>query len=124
MQTIQNQQPTEWLRHHEPAIYAFQHIHVDRGEHLGKHYLFTVAKSSNIPHIFKCGQKSVTQHIIDSSVRLITHFFVPEIIYSDGEPQFLDNGKFEDFCRVGHQACVIIITLHAPIKWYCSGVCK
>jgi hypothetical protein len=69
------------------------------GEHLGKHYLFTVDQFSNYSHIFECGQKSVTQQIIDATVGLVTPFSVLESIYSDGGPQLLENEKFEDFCK-------------------------
>jgi hypothetical protein len=74
---------------------------MDIGEHFCKHYLLTVDLFLNYPPppSFECGQKSVTQQIINATIGLITHFSVPKIIYSDGGPHFLDNGKFEDFCK-------------------------
>ncbi len=91
--------PTEAFRQHEPAAFAFQYIHMDIGEYMGNYYLFTVDQFSGYPHIFECGKTAVTQQVIDATIGLITHFSVPEIIYSDGGPQFLQDGKFEIFCK-------------------------
>ena len=90
---------SESLRQHKPATYAFQYIHMDIGEVMGRYYLFTVDQFSGYPHIYDCGKTATAQQVIDSTVSLITHFSVPEVIYSDGGPQFIENGKFDDFCK-------------------------
>ena len=90
---------SESLRHHEPAAYAFQFVHMDIGEWMGHYYLFTVDQFSSYPHIHHLGKSATSQQIVDSTVELITQFSVPEVIYSDGGPQFLQNGKFSDFCK-------------------------
>ena len=91
--------PAESIRQHDPPLYAFQYIHMDVGEYMGRYYLVTIDQFSGYPHIFECGKTATAQQIIDATVGLITHFSVPEIIFSDGGPQFLENGKFDDFCK-------------------------
>ena len=90
--------PTEPIRRHEPATYSFQYLHMDLGQHMGKFYLIMVDQFSSYPHIVECGKTATTQQVIDAVIDFITLFSVPEIIFSDGGPQFLENGKFPDFC--------------------------
>ena len=90
---------SESLRHHTPATYAFQYVHMDIGEVMGRYYLFSVDQFSGYPHLYDCGKTATAQQVIDATIHLITLFSVPEVIYSDGGPQFLENGKFNDFCK-------------------------
>ena len=91
--------PAEIILHHNTATYAFQAIHMDIGHVAGRYYLFSIDQFSNYPHIHECGKTATTQQVIDATIGLITHFSIPEVIYSDGGPQFLENGKFDDFCK-------------------------
>ena len=91
--------PSESLRQHEEATYAFQALHMDIGEVAGKYYLFMIDQFSSYPHIDVMGNTATTQQVIDATMKLITMFSIPEVIYSDGGPQFLENGKFADFCK-------------------------
>ena len=90
---------SESLRQHQPATYAFQFLHMDIGEHMGKYYLFTVDQFSNYPGLADLGKTATAQQIIDATIEFISKFSVPEVIYSDGGPQFVENGKFDDFCK-------------------------
>ena len=40
-----------------------------------------------------------TKQVINATIDLITHFSIPEVIYSDGGPQFLQDGEFDVFCK-------------------------
>ena len=91
--------PSESLLHHKPATYAFQALHMDIGEVAGKYYLFMIDQFSSYPHIDVMGNTATTQQVIDATAKLITMFSIPEVIYSDGGPQFIENGKFADFCK-------------------------
>ena len=90
---------SESIRHHEPAAYTFQYVHMDIGEWMGHYFLFTVDQFSSYPHIYGLGKSATSQQVVDSTVELITQFSVPEVIYSDGGPQFVQNGKFSKFCK-------------------------
>ena len=90
--------PSEPIRHHAPASYVFQYIHMDLGQWMGRYYLVIIDQYSSFPHLVECGKTATTDQVIDAVVKLISLFSVPEIIFSDGGPQFVENGKFPAFC--------------------------
>ena len=91
--------PVEAILTHEPAVYPFQYIHMDIGQMHGRYYLITTDQFSGYPHINDTGKTCTTQQAITATIDLITHFSVPEIIYTDGGPQFLQDGAFDKFCQ-------------------------
>ena len=91
--------PAELLLTHEPAEYPFQFIHMDLGQIEGHYYLITVDQYSGYPHIHACGKSAPTSKIVAAVLELIQHFSIPEIIYSDGGPQFIQEGDFDTFCK-------------------------
>ena len=88
----------EVILSHEPADYPFQILHVDLGYYRGRNYLFSVDQFSGYPHINDMGNNTTTPQTIDAIVDLVTHFSVPEVIYSDGGPQFTSD-LFSEFCK-------------------------
>ena len=91
--------PAEVILSHEPAQYPFQFIHMDLGQVEGQQYLIIIDQFSGYPHIAPCGKSAPTSKVITATLELIQHFSIPEIIYSDGGPQFLQEGEFDVFCR-------------------------
>ncbi len=89
----------EPLRPHEPATYPFQFVHMDLGEVNGKYFLISADQYSGFTHIFECGKTAKTAQVIEHTVSLFENFSVPITIYSDGGPQFKENGEFDDFCE-------------------------
>ena len=89
----------EKLLTHKPSLYPFQYLHMDLGQIEGRYYLITVDQFSGYPHIHVCGTTAKTEQVIDATIHLITHFSIPEAIYTDGGPQFLKDGKFAQFCQ-------------------------
>ena len=91
--------PAELVLTHEPALYPFQYIHMDIGHVEGRYYLVIIDQYSGYPHVHDCGKTATTKQVIDATVDLIQHFSVPEVVYSDGGPQFIRDGDFDVFCR-------------------------
>ena len=91
--------PAESILTHEPSQYPFQHLHMDIGQEQGYYYLITTCQFSGYPNINDTGKTCTTDQVINATVNLITLFGIPEIIYTDGGPQFLENGKFGSFCK-------------------------
>jgi len=89
----------EPLRQHEAATYPFQFVHMDLGEVNGKYFLISVDQYSGYPQIFECGKTAKTGQIIEHTISLFENFSVPVTIYSDGGPQFKENGEFNAFCE-------------------------
>ncbi len=91
-------------RHHEPASYPFQFLHMDLAQHGGRYFLITVDQFSGYPNIFECGKTASTRQVTDHLLQLFATFSIPVRIYSDGGPQFLEGetiNKFEfsQFCK-------------------------
>ena len=91
--------PAELILTHEPSSYPFQHLHMDIGQEQGQYYLISTCQFSGYPSINETGRTCTTEQVIDETVTLISHFGIPEVIYTDGGPQFLENGKFDQFCH-------------------------
>ena len=72
---------------------------MDIGQEQGYYYLITTCQFSGYPNINDTGKTCTTDQVINATVNLITLFGIPEIIYTDGGPQFLENGKFGSFCK-------------------------
>ena len=60
--------------------------------------MITTDQYSKYPNISNTGTTN-TKQVIDATVELITYFSIPEIIYSDGGPQFWQEGAFDVFCK-------------------------
>ena len=95
---VKPSQPAEPTIPHEEALYAFQFIHMDLAQWMGRFYLIIVDQHSSFPHLVECGKTATTKQVIEAVVKLISLFSCPEVIYSDGGPQFLENGEFSKFC--------------------------
>ena len=91
--------PAELILSHEPAAYPFQYIHMDLGQVEGHYYLITIDQYSGYPHIYACGTSAPTSKVVTATLELIQHFSIPEVIYSDGGPQFIQEGAFDVFCK-------------------------
>ena len=98
-ETTKPSNPVETIVSHEAAEYPFQFLHMDIGQEQGRYYLITTDQYSNYPHIYDTGQTCTTKQVIAATVEFITHFSIPEIIYSDGGPQFVPVGEFDIFCK-------------------------
>ena len=90
---------TESILTHQMSHYPFQYLHMDLGQVEGQYYLISVDQFSGYPHIHVCGKTAKTEQVINATAELITHFSIPEAIYTDGGPQFLENGEFAAFCK-------------------------
>ena len=91
--------PAEVILSHEPALYPFQYCHMDIGQEEGRYYLITIDQFSGYPNIHQLGKTCKTKQIIDATAHFISLFSIPEKIYSDGGPQFLENGEFDTWCK-------------------------
>ena len=104
---------SESLRHHTPATYAFQYVHMDIGEVRGRYYLFSVDQFSGYPHLYDCGKTATAQQVIDATIHLITLFSVPEVIYSVA-PNSLKTENSMTFASLGEYAML-------PLPPTCPG---
>ena len=98
-ETSKDSNPAEAILTHEPAAYPFQFLHMDIGQESGQYYLITTDQYSGYPNISSTGKTCNTKQVISATLELITYFSIPEIIYSDGGPQFLKDGEFDQFCK-------------------------
>jgi hypothetical protein len=51
------------------------------------------------PHIFQCGKTATAKQVVDHVQSLILWFSIPVTIYTDGGPQFFEDGEFDKFCK-------------------------
>ena len=91
--------PSELILSHEPALYPFQFCHMDLAQEEGRYYLITVDQFSAYPNIHELGKTCKTKQVIDATAHFISLFSIPEVIYSDGGPQFLEGGEFDTWCQ-------------------------
>ena len=89
----------EIILSHEPSSYPFQYLHMDIAQERGHYYLITTDQYSSYPHITPTNKTCTTTQVIEATIELMTHFSIPEIIYSDGGSQFRENSAFDDFCK-------------------------
>ena len=100
-QTCEKSKPSnqsEPIQSHTPATYSFQYLHLDLAQWMGRYYLIMIDQFSSFPHLVPLGKTATTDQVISVVTKFISLFSVPEIIYSDGGPQFVENGKFPTFC--------------------------
>ena len=45
------------------------------------------------------GKTANTKQVIEATLELIQHFSIPEVLYSDGGPQFVKDGELDYFCE-------------------------
>ena len=91
--------PAELILSHEPALYPFQFCHMDLAQEEGRFYLITVDQYSGYPNIHALGKTCKTKQVIDATAHFVSLFSIPETIYSDGGPQFLEEGEFDKWCQ-------------------------
>ena len=91
--------PAEIILSHEPALYPFQFCHMDLAQEEGRYYLITVDQFSAYPNIHELGKTCKAKQVIDATAHFISLFSIPEVIYSDGGPQFLEHGEFDTWCK-------------------------
>jgi len=91
--------PAEPLLHHEDASYAFQAVHADLAMFNGQQFLIVVDQYSGFPLIYELGKHATTKQVTDKLAMMFSAFGIPERIFTDGGPQFLENGEFDTFCK-------------------------
>src|SRR6266404_6053642 len=72
---------------------------MDLANYEGKQFLISVDQFSMFPHIAECGKTATTQQVVDHVRAMITHYSIPVTIYTDGGPQFKEDGLFDEFCN-------------------------
>jgi hypothetical protein len=58
-----------------------------------------VDQYSGFPHIFECGKTATARQVVDHAMALVTNYSIPLTIYTDGGPQFFEDGVFDEFCK-------------------------
>jgi len=91
--------PAEPVIHHETATYAFEMLHTDMCQYMGRDFLIVVDQFSGYPFIFQLGKGGTTtsRQVHDCFQTVFSQFGIPVIIYSDGGPQF--RTTFSKFCE-------------------------
>ena len=74
----------------------FQHLAMDFAYYGGQHFLVAVDCLTDWPHIFQMGSNTTSSHTINVVRDLFCRTAAPDVIWSDGGPQFT-SGKFEAF---------------------------
>ena len=67
---------------------AFQQLHLDFSEYAGCKYLTAVDGYSGYPCMVNCGKTAPSSALINGLRRIFIQTAIPEIIWSDGGPQF------------------------------------
>jgi hypothetical protein len=91
--------PKEGFVHHEQPIFLFQFVHMDLASYEGCQFLICVDQYSGFPHIFQCGKTATAKQVVDHVQSLISWFSILVTIYTDGGPQFFEDGEFDKFCK-------------------------
>lgn len=86
------------MRRHEEAVYPFQFLHIDLAQHEGKQFLISTDQFSGFPHLIECGKTATAKQVVEHVLAIISNYAIPVTIYSDGGPQFLEDGVFDKFC--------------------------
>ena len=89
---------TEPWRHHEVPTYPFEIIHLDFGQHEGRHYLIVADQFSSYPFVKEFDTDPTSDMLIQVLTYIFSLFAIPRKIYSDGGPQ-MSSFKFKEFCR-------------------------
>lgn len=74
----------------------FQHIAVDIGSYTGRQYLIVVDCKTDWPDVIYMGNDITASHLIESLRDQFSHTAVPDLLWSDGVPQFTLS-KFTSF---------------------------
>jgi hypothetical protein len=72
---------------------------MDLAQYEGHYFLISVDQFSGFPHVLECGKTATAKQIVDHTRTLMTYYSIPVTIYSDGGPQFFDDGEFDEFCK-------------------------
>jgi len=91
--------PAEPLIHHKTATYAFEMLHTDMCQYMGRDFLIVVDQFSGFPFVFQLGKGGATtsRQVQDCFQTIFSQFGIPVVIYSDGGPQF--HMTFSKFCE-------------------------
>ena len=115
-QDILPRQCKEPMARREPATRAFQQLHVDLGEYAGCKYLIAVDGYSGYPCVANCGKTAPTSALINGLRKIFIQTAIPEVIWSDGEPQSTAQ-VFKAFLRCWGRETYDIIARICPEQW-------
>ena len=73
---------------HEPASRPFQYLDLDLADHAGGKYLVAVDGCSGWLFVENVGRYANTNKVISALLRIFCQIGIPEVIWSDGGPQF------------------------------------
>jgi transposase InsO family protein len=90
--------PKEPTKPREPAEFPFQILHMDLATYSGKQFLIILDQFSGWPIVRNLGKEATTSTVTQFLLQVFENFGIPEMIFSDGGPQFISK-EFEDFCR-------------------------
>ena len=88
----------ERVLRHKDATFPFQFLHMDLASFEGKQFLISVDQFSGFPHINQCGKNATAKQVVDHVLAMISNYSIPVTIYTDGGPQFFEDGEFDKFC--------------------------
>ena len=93
----QSNRAETWINHSIPS-YPFEFVHMDFGQHEGRHYLIVVDQFSSYPFVKEFSTDPTTEMLMEVLTYVFTQFAIPRKIYSDGGPQF-KSYKFDEYCK-------------------------
>lgn len=91
-------QQKETMIQHEPASRPFQYLDVDLADHAGGKYLVAVDGYSGWLFVENVGRHANTNKVISALLRIFCQVGIPEVIWSDGGPQFT-SFQFKSFVK-------------------------
>ena len=90
--------PQETLKPHDPVYYPFQAIHLDLGSYADKQWLVIVDQFSGWTITNSMGKDATSKDIVEKLLPVFASYGIPEVIYSDGGPQFRNKTEFALMC--------------------------
>jgi len=90
---------SDQMKPHEPAVNPFQPIHADLGNYGGKQWIIITDQFSGWPLMRNLGKEALSRDLIKSFMMVFANYGIPEMIVTDGGPQFKSKKEFEELCE-------------------------
>jgi len=90
--------PAESVKARETTQYPFQILHMDIGSYAGLQWLIMIDQFSGWPLVRNLKKDTTTARIKKELLDVFQVYGLPEVIYSDGGPQFASS-EFSEFCK-------------------------
>ena len=116
--------PQEPLKPHDPVFYPFQAIHLDLGNYADKQWLIIIDQFSGWTITHNMGKEATSKDVVNKLLPVFSSYGIPEVIYSDGGPQFRDKTEFALTCSRFNIRSIISSPYHSQSNGVAENAVK